>query len=81
MMIALVATTSFTLPAFADALEDHCIAYNEATDGDPSGCACLDEAAQGDVEAELIAAQSPSDFENLSEAAQEIVAMCYPNPS
>lgn len=66
-------------PTAASELEDYCVAYTtEKAGGDPSGCACLAEAADDAMTQELLAVQSEADVEALSDASKEAIAACWP---
>ncbi len=66
-------------PAFASDLEAHCEAYTTESGGDPSGCACLADAADADMTAELMAVASDADIEALSDASKGAIAACWPD--
>lgn len=74
-----LAVAFIAAPSFANDLEDKCVAYNEENGGDPSGCACLGESAEGDVYEEFMAIESQADLEALSDDAKAVLAACFPN--
>lgn len=77
--IAVLCVAGFAAsPAFADDLEAYCESYAAESGGDASGCACLAEAADADMTAELMEVSSDADIEGLSDAAKEAIASCWP---
>lgn len=65
-------------PAAASELEDHCVAYTTENAGDPTGCACLADAADEAMTKELLAVASEADVEALSEPSKQAIAACWP---
>lgn len=76
---AAFAAFSLGAVAHADDLEAHCVAYADENGSDSSGCACLAEAADADMTAELMAVAAESDLEGLSDGAKEAIAACFPS--
>ena len=79
LIAALCAAGLAASPAFADDLEAHCESYAAESGGDASGCACLAEAADADMTAELMEVASEADIEGLSDASKEAIAGCWPD--
>lgn len=65
--------------ALAGDLEEYCVGYTTENNGDPSGCACLAEAADDAMTEELLAVASEEDMEALSGASKEAIASCWPD--
>ena len=79
LITAALAAAFIAAPALASDLEDYCVAYTQANNGDPSGCTCLAESADDDMTAELLAVASPEDVEGLSQASKDAIASCWPD--
>lgn len=80
LFIAASALGLFATPAFAGGdLEGHCEAYAAENGTDPAGCACLADAADADMTAELMEVASPEDIDGLSDASKEAIAACWPD--
>lgn len=80
IILGLAAAAALAGPAMANDVEDQCRAYTAENDGDPSGCACLGEAASKDPAlAEAIQSiQTPEDLEAAPESVQAAVGACWP---
>jgi hypothetical protein len=80
LIIAASALGLMASPALAgDDLEGHCEAYAAENGTDPAGCACLADAADADMTAELMEVASPEDIDGLSEASKEAIGACWPD--
>lgn len=66
-------------PSFAGDLESYCESYTTENGGDPSGCACLADAADADMAEELMSVENEADVEALSDASKEAIAACWPD--
>lgn len=71
---------ALALPAMANDVEDQCVAYTAENDGDPSGCACLGDAASKDPAlADAIAMiETPEDLETAPDSVKAAVGACWP---
>ena len=78
LAILALSASFLAAPAFAGDLEAHCVAVT-SEGGDPSGCACLAEAADDAMTEELLAVESDADIEGLSDASKEAIAACWPD--
>jgi len=79
-LIAALCAAGFAIaPALAEDLEAHCEAYAADNGTDPAGCACLADAADADMAAELMEVSSEADIESLSDASREAIASCWPD--
>jgi len=79
IIAALVAGFAIT-PVFAgDDLEGHCVAFNEETGGDASGCSCLADEADASMTEELLAVASEADLEGLSQGTKDAIGVCWPD--
>lgn len=79
LIAALCAAGFAASPALAGDLQAYCEAYADENGTDPSGCACLADAADGDMTAELMEVASEADIEALSDASREAIASCWPD--
>ena len=80
LVIAVSALGLMASPALAGGdLEGYCEGYAAENGTDPSGCACLADAADADMTAELMEVASEADIEGLSDASKEAIAACWPD--
>ena len=77
-LAGLIAGFAFS-PAMAGDFEAFCVEYTTANGGDSSGCSCLAEASDDTMAAEMMAIESDSDIEALSDASKEAIASCFPD--